>query len=152
MKLRIEISDDPEEEVVIRCRERTDLVDKLTAAFSDIAKLDATLALFSGSEEHFVPARQILFFESAGKKVAAHTRDRCYFTDKRLYELERLLGRTFVRVSKYCVVNSGEISAISRGVTGSAEAFFEGTDKKAYISRAYYGALKEIIYETRVKT
>lgn len=152
MKLRIEISDVSEEEVVIRCRERTDITDKLVAAFSDISRLDTTLALTSEEKEHFVPVRQILFFESARKKVAAHTQEKCYFTDKRLYELEKILGRTFVRVSKYCIVNSEKVSSISKGVTGSGEAFFDGTDKSAYISRAYYAVLKQIIYETRIKT
>ena len=151
MKLRIEISDDCiTDEVIIRCKEKDEIVNRLSAAFSEIVGRETQLALFDGSSEYYVPMRGILFFESDGRRVTAHTADRSYYSDRRLCELEKILDRCFFRVSKFCIVNSSKINAISKSIPGSGEATFYGSEKKAYVSRAYYKALKEFIYETRV--
>ena len=85
MKLRIEISDDCiTDEVIIRCKEKDEIVNRLSAAFSEIVGRETQLALFDGSSEYYVPMRDILFFESDGRRVTAHTADRSYYSDRRL--------------------------------------------------------------------
>ena len=41
------------------------------------------------------------------------------------------------------------ISAISHALTGNGEVLFKDTDKKVYVSRGYYKALKEKIYDMK---
>ena len=150
MKLRVEISDDIDcDEVVIRSKRIDSNVMKLREAIEDVLSA-SEIELKLGDRDYFVPVSDILFFETDGGKLSVHTKDRIYSSDEKLYSLEERLPRSFVRVSKSCVVNSANVEVISRSVTGSAEVGFFGSDKRAYVSRMYYKILKEIIYETRL--
>ena len=151
MKLRIEISDDcTADEVIIHCKEKDETVCRLEAAFTEIVKRDTQLALFDGSSEHYIPMRDILFLESNGRSTTAHTASSCYYSDMRLCKLEKILNRSFFLVSKFCIVNTSKINSICQSIPGSGEAYFENCNKKVYVSRTYYKALKEFIYETRI--
>ena len=151
MKLRIEISDDcTADEVIIHCKEKDEIVSRLEAAFTEIVKRDTQLALFDGSSEYYVPMRDILFLESNGRSTTAHTANSCYYSDMRLCKLEKILNRSFFRVSKFCIVNTSKINSICQSIPGSGEAYFENCNKKVYVSRTYYKTLKEFIYETRI--
>lgn len=62
MKLKIEIWNDCRaDEVIIRCKEKDETVNRLEAAFSEIVKRETQLALFDGLSEHYVSMRDILF-------------------------------------------------------------------------------------------
>lgn len=153
MKLRIEMSDDlPCDEVIIRCKNADERVRRLQNAFSEIidGRGGSELVLTIGDMEYFVPVSDILFFETESGKVAAHTSEKMYFSESKLYELEKILPRSFVRVSKSCVLNSAKVVSISKSLTGSSEVLFANSYKKAYVSRLYYKILKDLIYETRL--
>lgn len=149
MKVRIEIAEDQPEEVVIRCRELSEETERIRNALEDVLR-GTELCLSSGDTVYFVPISSILFFETDGDCVLAHTADKVYSSGEKLYHLEQILPRTFVRVSKSCIVNSARVSFLRRGVTGTGEAGFSGSEKIAYVSRMYFGSLKEFIYETRI--
>ena len=151
MKVRIEISDDGEEEVVIRARSLSDEVRRISEAAEKIAGGEAQLSLTDGKREYFVPLSELLFFETEGGHLTAHTADRMFYTSLKLYELESVLPRTFVRASKSCVVNTARISSISRNPMGASETCFTGSYKKVYISRSYYKSVRQVIEETRLR-
>ena len=94
---------------------------------------------------------QLLFFETEGKLVQAHTADRLYLTDRKLYELEESLPGSFMRISKSTIVNLDHIYSITRNLTASSIVEFYGTAKKVYVSRNYYKALTERLGEKRRK-
>ncbi len=150
MKLRMEISDDLPDEVVIRCGRMTDEVMRLRSAFEAVIG-GTELTLKSGDSEYFVPTDDVLFFETDDGKVAAHTADRMYYTEEKLFELEKMLPPSFIRVSKSCILNSAKVTSLTRNsITGSAEATFASSRKKTYVSRMYYRSLRNLIYETRL--
>lgn len=150
MKVRIEIAADGDEEVVIRTHALTDEVRRISDAVSSVALSESSLALSDGKSEFFIALSSLLFFESDSGRTTAHTADRMYYAPQRLYELERILPRTFARVSKSCVVNTAMISSISRNPMGASETHFTGSYKKIYISRSYYKAVRQLIEETRL--
>lgn len=149
MRVRIEIAGDQPDEVVIRCREWNDDVKRLQEALEDALRGNE-LSLTRGDTVYFVRPSDILFFETDDATVKAHTRDAIYSTDETLTALEARLPRCFARVSKSCILNSAEVTALSRGVTGTGEVEFANSSKRAYVSRMYYKALKNLIYETRI--
>lgn len=150
MKLRIEISEDMPDEVIIRCKTVNDEIRRLQNAFARAMGESDSLLLSLGNTEYFVPLSDILFFETDEDSVAAHTLSNMYYSDKKLYELENILPRYFIRVSKSCILDSGKVSSISKNLTGSGEVLFYNSHKKTYVSRMYYKNLKDLIYETRL--
>ena len=63
-------------------------------------------------------------------------------TDTKLYELEEILPRKFVRISKSSIVNSDKIYSIQKNLTASSLIEFKNTHKQIYVSRSYYKLLK----------
>lgn len=146
MKIRIEV--DPalqQDELIIRCRQVTDDIRRLEQMALQGA--EPNLAFYKDDEEYFFPLGEVLFFETEGEAVWAHTPAEAYRTKLRLYELEALLPRPFIRAAKSTIVNTGKIYSIRQGVATASLISFSGTHKQVYASRHYYKALKERILE-----
>ena len=105
--------------------------------------------LYKGEMEFYLDIDEILFFETDGNQVMAHTCDDANETRKKLYELEGTLGPGFQRISKSSIVNVKKIYAINKNLAASSEISFQNTHKQIYVSRAYYKTLKEKLEEVR---
>ena len=149
MRFRTEIRDECDEEIVIVCKSRSDKIKRLERVIENALGSDAEMILTLGDAEYYIKKSDILFFETSGGKVTAHTRERMYYSDSTLAFLESDLPECFMRVSKSCIVNLSEICAVSSGITGNGEVLFKESPKKVYVSRGYYKALKENIYRLR---
>lgn len=149
MKLRIEITEGSvEDEVVIRCGRVDENVQKLQEFISALSA--PKLTFYKGTQEYYLPLESILFFETDGEQVFAHTANEAFRVKRRLYELEDLLPRTFIRAAKGTIVNTSHIYAINRSLTASSQVRFAGTHKQIYVSRHYYNTLKEKMNERNV--
>ena len=148
-KVRVDIDPECDEEIIIRCRNVSDEIARIESLVSSIDPCEMELEL--GNDLYFVKTEQILFFETDGSKTAAHTVDRMYYTDLKLYELEERLSKSFMRISKSCIINVNAVSSIHKEITGICEAFLRDTVKKVYVSRGYYKQFREKINETRLK-
>lgn len=84
-KVRIEVTPDAEEEIIIKCKNITDEVIAIQSVISNNENNELELTL--GENTHFVKTSKILFFETSGNKTAAHTKERMYYSDLKLYEL-----------------------------------------------------------------
>lgn len=150
MKVKIEI--DPalaEDEVIIRCRRMDEHILKLQRDITQAEPEKNCIALRDADSSYFVPLEEILFFETEGKQIQAHTASRMYLTEHKLYELEESLPGSFMRISKSTIVNLDHIYSITKNLTASSAVAFYGTPKKVYVSRSYYKALIERLGERR---
>jgi len=148
VKLRIEITDgSSEDEVIIRCGRVDDSVQKLQAYILSMSA--PKLTFYKGAQEYYLPLEEVLFFETDGEQVHAHTVNDAFRVKHRLYELEEILPHYFVRAAKGTIVNTAQIYAINRNLTASSQVKFAGTHKHIYVSRHYYSSLKEKMNERR---
>ncbi|HJA94068.1 MAG TPA: LytTR family transcriptional regulator [Candidatus Eisenbergiella merdipullorum] len=152
MKVKIEIEPSlAEDEVIIRCRRVDEAILKLQQDISETEPEKNCIALQDMGTSYFVPLDEILFFETEGKHVQAHTASRLYLTEHKLYELEDCLPGSFMRISKSTIVNLEHIYSITKNLAASSAVAFYGTPKKVYVSRNYYKALIERLGEKRRK-
>ena len=151
MKIRVEVGCD-EDEIVIRCREKTREIEQIERALHDFPRSEPKreILLYSSGAEFYIPLSEILYFESAGGKVYAHTSRAVYSTDKKLFELEEELATSFVRVAKSTIVNVYLVMSLHREVVGNGTVYFKDSEKKAYFSRGYYKLLRDKIQEKRL--
>ena len=149
LKIRIEMFEGVQEEVVIRCREITPEIIRLQQLLSGDSDRSNQFLLYKGDTEYYLNVNDIIFFETDGNAVMAHTRDDVYETRRKLYELEELSGGRFQRISKSAIVNVDKVYSIKRNVTSSSAIEFQGTHKQIYVSRAYYKILREKLEEKR---
>ena len=143
MKIKIEMDEQAEEEVIIRCRGMTEQIAAIQRAVRKIV-------LYKGNTEYYLPMNDILFFETADHGVAAHTGNDMYEARYKLYELEEILPGFFMRVSKSTILNTSHIFSINRNLTASSVVAFENTHKKVYVSRYYYKPLISKLEERRL--
>jgi DNA-binding LytR/AlgR family response regulator len=150
--LKIRTVEDPsaaDDEIVIRYRYKTEKILYIEEFLRRVMDEKSEVTLRIRDTEYFIPTPDILYFETEDGKVKAHTKERIFTADVKLFEIPERLGDRFVRVSKCCVVNIERIEALSRNITGAGEIFFGGCEKKAYVSRAYYNPLKEKLNKMR---
>ena len=149
MKIRIEIDQTAEREIIIRTPAIDDEVLKIQSALERVSST-GEIALKNGSGEIFVRHSEICFFEVNGEHTYAHTAKECYTTPMRLFELEGILPGTFCRASKSVLLNTMKVRSLTRSPTGVGEASFSGSEKRTFISRMYYKSVRDVIEEVRL--
>ena len=91
MKIRLEIADDLKEpEIIIRSTEMNEATAQLVSTLSDYLQKDASIPLYKEATVYYLPLKEILFFETEGKEIQAHTLSNCllytsYGTDLWVY-------------------------------------------------------------------
>lgn len=152
MKINIDVDDSLQQDVItIHCREITDEILELQRLLSQRQSGSQKISAYMDDTEYYVDVKSIVFVESDGNYIAMHTAKSIYRIRQKLYELEEILPRDFIRVSKSTIVNTDLISSIKKNITGASEISFRNCTKQAYASRNYIKALIEIMDEKRLK-
>ena len=149
MKIRIELTDADEEELVIRCKELTPAIQKAAVLLQNGLNTLPELCLTLSGSEYFIAPERILFFETQDGKITAHTKDKMYYAPYTLAGLESFLPSYFARGSKSCLINIRYILGITRNITGASEVTFRDSGKKVYVSRMYYKPLRQKLADLR---
>ncbi len=150
MKIKIEIDEElNEEEVVIRTPALNQKVQYIQEILSEMCKQKQRIVFYKGDVEYFLPIQRILFFETSGKDIQAHTVDDIYKIKYKLYELEEILPGYFMRVSKSTILNIKKIYALNKSISSPCIVQFEKTHKEVYVSRHYYKPLRLRLEEKR---
>ncbi|MBR3524477.1 MAG: LytTR family transcriptional regulator DNA-binding domain-containing protein [Lachnospiraceae bacterium] len=92
-------------------------------------------------ESYMLGTNLIYYTESIDKHTYVYTKEACYETKYRLYELEELLSAGFLRVSKSMVVNIRKIRSVKSELNGRMTAELLNGEK-IVISRSYVKDLK----------
>lgn len=150
MKIRIEIDEKiKEDEVIIKCSQLTNEINKIQNVLKEMISQKTSMVFYKDNIEYFISLEEILFFETEGSFIFAHTIDNVYQVKYKLYELEEILPNNFMRVSKSTILNVDYIYSITRNLTASSIVEFQHTHKTVYVSRNYYKPLKFKLLEKR---
>ncbi|CEJ72640.1 response regulator [[Clostridium] sordellii] len=94
---------------------------------------------------YILDINEVYIFYSENQKVFVETNDCKYEVEERLYEIEENLKSTsFVRVSKFAVVNMKKVRSIDMHFNGNLTMNFIN-DKKENISRRYISKIKDYL-------
>ena len=143
MKIRVEVEPDLKDtEVVIRCNEVNETVIQLQNLINQAEKEKKRIVFYKDDTEFFIPLSNVLFFETSGEQVWAHTADEEFLVKYKLYELENMLPEMFMRVLKSTILNTAKIYSILRNLTAASKIEFYQSKKTVFVSRFYYKELK----------
>ncbi|BBM20263.1 LytTR family transcriptional regulator [Lactobacillus pentosus] len=115
--------------------------DALVAALENLVSAVVTLTVSQRGQLIQLPVTDILFIEATGHQVAAHTRTGVYRVNHSLTAVGDKLPSEFMRVSKSAIVNTRQVYALTKTLTGNLIAFHD-SPKQLYASRRYYSPLK----------
>ena len=139
MQVRFEQVNSPSEEgAVIKAQSQTD---DIKAAIELLEGREKKIPLIKDGNNVLIETSAIYYIESVDKKSFVYTKQNCYETRLRLYELEESLGAYFSRVSKSMIVNLKKIKGVRSDLSGRMEATLLN-DEKVVISRGYVKEIK----------
>ena len=84
---------------------------------------------------------RVYYFESVDKRTFVYTKDKCYETKYRLYELEGMLSYDFFRCSKAMIINIKKIASVKAEFNARMRAVLLNGEE-VIISRNYVKDLK----------
>ena len=141
MKITIQEKPDAlEPEIAVICSK---LTPELSNLISQIALFDHTIPGKIDGEVHFIPIKEVYYFEVMESKTFFYTKERTFETDLRLYQLEEKLANTaFARVSKSSIVNLKKIRSIRPDENSRLMATLL-SNEKILVSRSYVPEIKK---------
>jgi DNA-binding LytR/AlgR family response regulator len=143
VKIRIEMIDESmENEVLIRCSRVDEAIQKIHRFVLEQNLTGSKITFYKKNQEFYFPLDDVLFFETEGERIYAHTVNDAYLIKYRLYELEEILPRHFLRIAKSTIVNITQVYSITRNFTASSLINFINSHKQVYVSRYYYRELQ----------
>ena len=139
MRVRFEQVDSKEQEsALIRAAEKTaDILNAIDLLENGSGGITVT----KDRSTYFCKLTQIYYAESVDKRTYVYTRDDCYESRDRLYELEEKLGPWVIRISKAMIVNLRKIRNVSAEPGGRMVAVLLNGER-VIISRSYVKEIK----------
>ena len=139
MRVRFEQVDGKEkEQALIRAVEKTaDII----SAMDLLENGSGGIQVIKDRNTFFCKLTQIYYIESVDKRTYVYTKDDCYESRDRLYELEEKLGMYYVRISKSMIVNLRKILHVSAEPGGRLMAVLLNGER-VMISRSYVKDIK----------
>lgn len=144
MKLEININkNEKDERIVIHAKKTTEQLQKV------IQYLEQTLhqtKLYGKKDDEIYPldTDQIIRFYSENKQIFVETILDYYKIDKRLYELELILPKHFIRISQSEIINIYFIKKLKQEINGFIKISFNN-GVTTYSSRRYVKIIKEAL-------
>ncbi len=115
-----------------------------------IKKIESLDFMVSGSSKGKVlqvHISDIYYVESVERKTFLYTKDEIYMTDKKLYELEKMLRDAgIIRISKFCLMNMDMLYSIRQMMNSQLEATLLNGEK-LIVARTYLKNIKNILKE-----
>lgn len=96
----------------------------------------------SNNESMMCQTDKIYYIESVDKRTYVYTKDDCYETKYRLYELDEMLNHIFLRSAKSMIINIRKIKSVKSEINGRMTAELLNGEK-VIIARRYVKDLKE---------
>lgn len=143
MKVEFEKVSAPDQEgAVIRAMAMTE---DIQSAMELLESGSGRIAATREGQTYLCKVRDIYYIESVDKKTFLYTKNECFETRYRLYELEEILNRYFLRCSKAMIINMRKIKAVKSELGGRMNATLLNGEI-IVISRSYVKELKQRLF------
>ncbi len=139
MRVRFEQVDEKEkEQALIRAVEKTP---DILSAMDLLENGSGGVTVMKDRSTYFCKLTQIYYIESVDKRTYVYTKNDCFESRDRLYEMEEKLGKYYVRISRSMIVNLRKIRNV-RAEPGGRMAAVLLNDERVIISRSYVKEIK----------
>ncbi len=141
MKFKLIIDKNKDEEIVATVHERTEITDKIEALVMAYEKSDRIVTYTEDDIKILKFAEIECVTVVDGKTCAIDSQGKQYRLKQRLYELEKILPTSFIRINKSSFANENGIKNFSATFSGGVDAVFK-CGYREYVSRRCFAAIK----------
>ena len=117
------------------------LTEEIQNAVDILENNKRSIPISNSKETIICPLGRVYYFESVDKHTFVYTKDKCYETKYRLYELEEMIPYDFFRCSKAMIVNIKKIASVKAEFNARMRAVLLNGEE-VIISRNYVKDLK----------
>ena len=117
------------------------LTEEIQNAVDILEKNKRSIPVMNSEETIMCPLDRVYYFESVDKRTFVYTKDKCYETKYRLYELEKMIPYDFFRCSKAMIINIKKIASVKAEFNARMRAVLLNGEE-VVISRNYVKDLK----------
>ena len=131
MKYQLIIDETKEESIVITIHKKTKLIDEIEELLnSEIINLFG----YKEGSTHLLEVEDVYVFYTLDGKVYAKTKNDTFLIKQRIYQLEEITKKLFVKINQGCLINISKILRFESNLDGSIKVVLKNnyTD---YISR-----------------
>lgn len=139
MKFSIFIDKERDEEVIIYAHERTKIVDDIEALVYGSKK---SLIGFCEDGAVTLESDAVICFTVENNKILAVTREGKFKIKQRLYQLEKTLPNSFIKINQSCIANIKMIKKFDTSLFGTLNVIFIN-GYSDYVSRRNIKNVKE---------
>lgn len=143
MKVELQIDEKNEEKkIIIQAKEMDDEIKEILEKFST-KKESVKVSL--DDDTYILKEHEIESIYTENGKVCVRTKDKIYYSKKRLYEFEKILSKDkFLRISNSEIVNFDEVRNFNTKFINTIYInFYSGY--QTYVSRRYVKKIKEFL-------
>lgn len=142
MKYTLHIDEGRDEEIIVYAHSKTKLIEALERLINE-EKLDTTPIIgYSGEDIIEVDPDQVHCFFIEGKKLYASMDKRDVLIKRRLYEIENVLGSSFIKINQSTIANAKHIERFSVTIGATLTVHFKN-GRRDYVSRRQLKSVKE---------
>lgn len=117
------------------------LTEEIQNAVNILENNRRSIPVINSEETIMCTLDRVYYFESVDKRTFVYTKDKCYETKYRLYELEEMIPYDFFRCSKAMIINIKKIASVKAEFNARMRAVLLNGEE-VVISRNYVKDLK----------
>ncbi|MGT2799524.1 LytTR family DNA-binding domain-containing protein [Streptococcus marmotae] len=145
MKVRVEIDPDiAEDRVMIEARAVTPVIADLIAYTKRLDTVSTTLTVKKGENVYFLDWDDIYTLYLENRILQVKTKDDCYTSSLRLYQVKEMLPQYFLQVSQSEIINLHQLDHLQVTTNGLVKLVLKNKDV-TYSSRRYLKRIKEAL-------
>lgn len=140
MKISIDVDSTRQDtEIKITCKSLTPEIEKILAT---LRMIDQQLMVEKEEETYILDVAKIMYIEAVERKTFVYTKDDCFESKLKLYEMEERLEESgFFRASKSCLVQLKNIKSLKADMDRKLKLTLENGER-LIVSRQYADDLK----------
>ncbi len=139
MKCELHIDKNTDERVLIYAHEQNKAVEEIK---SFVENQDIELIGYKDGEIEKLNPNKVNCFIIENSKIYAITDDDKYHVKLRLYNLEEMLGESFIKINQSCIANIRKIKKFDSSISGTLSVIFKN-GYIDYVSRRNIKSIKE---------
>ena len=139
MKCELHIDKNTDEKVLIYAHEQNKAVEEIK---SFVENQDIELVGYKDGEIEKLNPNKVNCFIIENSKIYAITDDDKYHVKLRLYNLEEMLGESFIKINQSCIANIRKIKKFDSSISGTLSVVFNN-GYIDYVSRRNIKSIKE---------
>lgn len=119
MKFELIIDKNQEESITIIAHEKNKKIEMIESLVNEL-----NIVVYSEDETKIIDINDVICFFTKDNYVYLYKEDREYKTKLRIYQVEKIVNSSFIKINQGCIANINKIDSFKTSIGGSIKVIF----------------------------